>query len=788
MESKTVEFFNKLSFTTLIGTVFLSLFFFIPFVPVTLDASKGFLISVGMTLALFFWLIARLGEGKFVIPKDRLILYGALIPIIFFVASLFSSSKYVSFFGSGFEMGTFGSMLVLFILFFLASIYFQTEKRIWYFYVLLFAGAAFLAVFELFNMFVGFGRFAPNLLSGISSGNLVGSWNDFALFFGLIVLLSVFTIDFLKSQKLFRIIQFFLLIVGIFFLAIINIPLVWLMVGLLSAIILVYSISVQQAGAKVIAGAENSPKKKFPFVALIVVFICFIFLVGSNSIGGLISKYISVSNLDIRPSVTTTSQIAWKAIKHNPLFGTGPNTFVIDWALWQPKAIAQTIFWNVDFASGFSSLATFAVTTGILGLAAWILFLVTFFMRGIKSLKVALQNPLSNYFVMTTLITAIYAWISFIFYTPNIIMITLAFLASGMLIGILASRQAIASRTFSFLNDPRNSFFSILGLMVLMIITLSTTYVYAEKFASIIYFSKASVSGNTLQALNRSERMLNNALVLDKNDIYYRTLSQIYIAEVQVLLNDKTVSQDTLKSNIQQLVNASEGAATSAIAQNPKQYLNYVNLGNIYGSLLPLGVEKSYESAVGAYTKAQALAPNNPSILLARASLEFANKNNDAAKKYIQQALDLKENYTDAIFLLAQIETSEGNLGDAIKQAERAASLTPNDATVFFRLGLLRYNNSDYTGAVSAFEQAVILDNNYLNARYFLGQAYQKVGRTQDALIQYKILSKVLPDNKDIKDAINSISSGTQTPTSTSDSTTSSTKKTTTKPLPEKQQ
>jgi len=776
MESKTVEFFNKLSFTTLLGTLFLSLFFFIPYVPVTLDASKGFLVSVGVTLALFFWLIARLGEGKFTIPKDRLILFAGIIPLVFLIASLFSSSRYVSFFGSGFEMGTFGSMLILFILLFLSSIYFQSEKRLWYFYALLFLGGLVLAVFEILNIFVGFGNFAPGLLKGISSGNLVGSWNDFALLFGLIVLLAVFTTEFLKSKRLFRGIQFFLIIIGLFFLAIINISLVWILVGLFSAVIFVYRISIQNTGIPVVEGVEE--KKKFPFVALVVVFVSFIFLVGSGSIGGLISKYISVSNVDVRPSITTTSQIAWKAIKHNPILGTGPNTFVIDWSLWQPKEIAQTMFWNVDFANGFSYLATFVVTTGILGFAALLLFLVTFFSRSIKALKIALQNKFSNFFIMMTLITSVYSWVSLILYTPNVIMVVLAFASSGMLIGILVSNQAIPVKSLSFLDDPRNSFFSILALMVLMIATLSTTYLYAEKFASIIYFSKGSTATDTVESLSRSEQMLSNAIALDKNDIYYRTLSQVYIAEIRLLINDKTISQETLKSNIQQLVNLAEGAGISAINRNPNQYLNHVNLGNIYGSLLSLGVEKSYENAIVSYSKAQALAPNNPSVILARASLEFENKNNSEAKKYITQALDLKVNYTDALFLLAQIETSEGNPGEAIKQAERAGQLTPNDPTIFFRLGLLRYNNSDYSGAVSAFEKAVILNTNYLNARFFLGQAYQKVGRSSDALVQFKILSQVLPDNQDIKDAINSISTTVSTPETDTQ---------TKKPLPEKQ-
>ena len=57
-----------------------------------------------------------------------------------------------------------------------------------------------------------------------------------------------------------------------------------------------------------------------------------------------------------------------------------------------------------------------------------------------------------------------------------------------------------------------------------------------------------------------------------------------------------------------------------------------------------------------------------------------------------------------------------------------------------------------------------------MNARYFLGQSYKKVGRTSDALVQYNILAKVLPDNQDVKDAISSINSPQQTTTKPSDS------------------
>jgi tetratricopeptide (TPR) repeat protein len=780
MESKKVVFFNKLSFLILLLTLFGCLFFFVPFTPVTLEASKGFLLSIGATLSLFFWLVSRLGDGKFVVPKDKLILFAAAIPLVFLIASFFSSSLYISLFGSGFEIGTFGSMLVLFIVFFLSSIYFQSTKRLWYFIGSLFVGGLVLVVFELLNVFIGFSNLLPKFFQGISSGNLVGSWNSFALVLGVLVLLSIFTLELLKTKKLiFRIAQYVMLVLGLLFLIIVNVPLVWLLVGIFSVIMFVYSISMQHAGNQ-----EEGHKKKFPFTSLIVIFVSLMFLIGSNLVGNFVSKYVNLNNPDIRPSIVTTSQIAWKSIKHNPLFGTGPNTFVIDWALWQPKEIAQTVFWNVDFTNGFSLLATFAVTTGIVGLLSLLLFMIIYVIRSIQSLRIAFQNTSLNYFIMTTLMVSIYSWITIIFYNPNIVMLMLAFASSGVLIGILVHKQAIPVKEFSFLTDPRNSFFSILILLVMMVAAISLTYVYVEKFTSIMYFSKSLNATSTVESLSKAEKMLLKAITLDKNEVYYRNLSQVYISRINLLVNDKEVSEDTLKSELQQLINLAQESAGGAVNQNPKQYLNYMNLGDVYSALVPLQVTNAYESAIAAYNRAAELSPNNPSIPLAKAALEFINKNNAEARKFIKQALDLKANYIDAIFLLVQIETNEGNLSEAIKQAEYAGTMAPNDATVFFRLGLLRYNNADYKGAVSAFEKAVILDNSYLNARYFLGMSYKKVGRASDALIQFNILNKVAPDNEDIKDAIASVNDPSKDVKTETDTTTDSTTK---PPLKEKQ-
>jgi tetratricopeptide (TPR) repeat protein len=731
----------------------------VPNTLVGLDASKGFILSIGMTLSLFFWLVSRLGDGKFVIPKDKLLLFAGIVPLVFLISSFFSYSFYSSLFGNGFEIGTFGSMLILFIVLFLSSIYFQSEKRLWYFLGTVFIGGLIIVVFELINIiFIGLNFALPSFL-GLNADNLVGDWGNFALLMGIMVLLSLFTIELLKTRRLVKIIQYILLILGILFLVMVNISWIWLLVGLFAVIIFVYIFSIQRSGVKIIQ--DGGEKSKFPLTSLVVIFISLIFLIGSNLTSNFLSNYISINTSEIRPSIVTTSKIAYKSLLHNPLLGTGPNTFVIDWALWQPKEIAQTVFWNVDFTNGFSLLATFAVTTGLLGVISLLLLFIVYLARSIQSIRVALRDTLSNYFIITILMISLYSWITIIFFNPNITLLMLAFSSSGILVGILVSKNAIPAKEYSFLSDPRNNFLSILGILSLMIFAVFLTYVYVEKFTSVIYFSKGLSNQNTIESLAHSEKMFLKAIALDKNDAYYRSLSQIYVNQISILITDKTLSPDILKSNLQQLIFQAENSANLAIEQNKKQYLNYINLGDIYSSLVPLSVENSYERAVSAYNKALTLAPNNPSIPLARATLEFINKDNSEARKFIKQSLDLKRNYIDAIFLLVQIETNEGNLPEAIKQAEYAGEMAPNDETVFFRLGLLRYYNSNYNGAISAFEKAVILNNGYLNARFFLGQSYKKVGRTNDALTQFNILNKIIPDNQEIKNAINSISEPT---------------------------
>lgn len=756
MQSKKAFLFSQISFWILIFTIFLSIFFFLPYLPVNLDTSKSFLISIGIMTSFFLWLVARLIDGEFIIPKDRLLFFGLLIPVTFFISAFFSISTKTSFFGQGFELGTVGSMVVLFLGFFLCSIYFQNENKIKYFFKAIFLGASVLVAFEIIHLIFNVYNLLPGMFQGVSSGNLYGGWNNFAIFFGATIIISLVALQLSELSKARRIWLSVLVILGLSMLTLVNSQFVWLLTAIFSVIIFVYSVSSQHFLIK----TGKMEEKGLPILSFITILVSILFLFSTNSFGRMIPEFFGVINDVVKPSLSGTFEIIKHALSYNPVFGTGPNTFYIDWAMWRPQSVILSQFWNYNFSTGVSFFISNLANVGVVGFLAFLLFIVVFLFRGVQSMFIAIKNTQANYFIFGSFILAFYFWIVSIFMVPNTTSLLIAFVSSGVFLGSLVYKKILPVQSVSFLKDPRASFFAILGIVVALIFSVAVVYVYVSKFIGAMYVSTTSVNTSDLVSLDHAERNLLRATALNKNSEYYKILSQLYISKFNIIANEKSLSEDTAKIAFQRLINQAETSALSATKLNQKDYTNWVNLGDIYTFFTSVGVEGAYKNALNSYDEAIKLSPNNPAILLSKAQLEVYNKDTEEARNIINQALEIKPNYTDAMFAMARLDTNDGRLSDAISQAERAASISQYDPAVFFNLGILRYNAKDYSGAVGAFETAVRLSPNYMNARYFLSISYQKIGRLEEAKAQLTLLNQYFPDNEDIKRALDAIVSG----------------------------
>ncbi len=756
---------DKLSYWILALSLFLVPIFFIPSSVISFQFSKLVLIYALVVVGVASWIIARLKDGKITFARNKIIVALLAIPLFYLLASIFSSTRAQAFIGQGFEIGSFSFIFGLVILCLLATHIFSTRKSIAYAYVAFLGSAVVVGLFHLIRLLFGPSVLAFNIFTTATS-SLVGSWNDLGIYFGSIALLTFLTLELLTLSRMLRIVFIIILAFSLFFLSVINFTTVWYILAAIALVFFIYNFSFNKSRI----GHEGGKERSLPIISLIVVIVSFIFIMSQGSIyAGLAGEpfnlsffnRLSVNNVEVRPSWSSTFDVAKGTIKAHPVFGAGPNKFVSEWLRLKPAEINNTIFWATDFNYGIGLIPTFLITTGILGFLTWIVFLVMYVLLGVKALFSKIPDPFRRYTVISSFSISTYLWIFAFLYVPSASLLVALFVFTGIFLASLIEAGFIPVSTYNYVRNPRASFVFVLAFIAMLLSMLVFSYTLTRKFISSVYFNRGLEAANVKGDINGAENGLAQAIRFSENDLYYRTLSEIELVKMNQLLSQEGVSQDILQNQFRSLLANAQASAQAAVAYDPTNYENHIAVGRVSEVVLPLaGEEAFYENAKKSYLEAQRLNPQSPAMYLILARLEVAHKDVTKAKEYITEALKLKNNYTDAIFYLSQIQVSEGDLKSAIQSVEAAATLNPNDPGVYFQLGLLRYNDKNYSGAAAAFEQALLLSPGYANAQYFLGLSYEKLDRQADAIRLFEALKQSNSDNAEVDLILKNLKAG----------------------------
>jgi len=752
VEDTGTMFIDKLGSLIMIALGFLLPIFFIPSVAVPLESGKIILLTAGVGLAFLAFIISVIRKGRLELPKHRMFLAVLVIPAIFLLSSIFGINQSISIFGYGFEAGTFGSVLLGFLLLFLVPTFLRSKDQITKSFLGFLAGFILLGLFSAVKFIFGADTLVFKIFSGVSS-NSVGAWTDLAVFFGLGTILTLIAIEMLTLKTLHKIVLYFSFGLCLFVLSVLNFSIVWTVLAIFALIFFVYNASV---GSPVNVSGERLRKISYISIALLVVSVLFMFnpsVAGNDSkLADVVSRAFNVSNIDVRPSFTSTLSVAKPVLKTNLLLGSGPNTFAFDWLLYKPAGINNTNFWNAGFPYGFSLLLTFLVTTGILGLFAWLLFFGLLIWLGIRTLFAPGRDSVSKFLMSSSFLVSLYLWIMISLYAPGIVVFSLAFFFTGLFVAAAINEDQIKRLNISFAHNLKFSFVVVLLLIAFFIGSIAFDYVTLQKIASGIYYQKALIAGNQDNDFEKTASDLALATGLAPYDIYYRTLSELNIIRMRQIADQTTGTTEEKRKLFEQALSDSISNAQTARDINGLNYQNWVALGTAYETLVPapLSVAGAYTNAKAAYEEALKRNPYSPEIYLFLARLEVANKDNQAARDFIKKSLEQKNDYVDAYFLLTQIEIADNNLTQATRAAEAVAILSPGNPGVFFQLGLLKYNNDDFIGASEALSKAISIVPDYANAKYFLGLSMYKLGQNDLAIQEFKDLEKTNPDNSDI--------------------------------------
>ncbi len=738
--------FEKLSLIVLLVTIIISTIAFSTTSQSPLDSLKTITISIGVLLSGILYSVALLKKKTLFIPNHPIVYSISLIALSTIVSTFFSSNFNKSLFGQGFEFTTTSFTLIMILVSLLVvQLVHKNKERFYYILSSFFTAFVILMIFHIVRLF------DPSIFSfGVfnsSTASLIGRWTDLGVFSGLIMLITFFTLNLTDLKGIKKAYIWVLFILSTLFVVLVNNPILW---AILALIFLGYGIYNYRFSVK------SGFPSKISFSALALFVVSLVLTIWGSNIASPLIKSLKVQSTEINLPWQLSLDVASDVIKNKTLFGAGPNRFTSEFLLNKPQLLNQTIFWNIEFNNGSGYVPNFVITNGIVGLVAWILFLVFLFVLGIKNLKKQ-DTEMGRFSIVSTFFLSAFVWLMLCLYNPSHFVIFTAFIVTGLFISTSATKAFI--KTY----ELKKYVTVVAGVSV--IILFVWTFSQIKKTVALAYFNSGigelSKAGD--KNLDNIEDKFKKATTWDNSDIFYQALSEVNILKIneltQKLQSSKSSDSDTAKK-IGELIEKSVNFSKKAIEIDPTNHYNHIALARISELASTLQIPNAYENSKLAYINAINLNPYNPGLYLNLARLEASKNNLNDAQVYIGNALQLKQDYIEAIFLLSQLQVSQGKIKDAITSVQVASQINPNDPLLFFQLGFLHYNDKNYSAAVEALAKAVSLNDQYANARYFLGLSYARLGRNVDAIPQFEKILETNSDNSEVQFILSNLRSG----------------------------
>ncbi len=738
--------------------VFLTPIFFLPWTTSVLELNKGLLVLGVAGTGLIAWLLALVSSGRFtwrpnVFDKGVLAILGATL-----VATVFSIARVNSLFGVSNVMSSSLMMVCAFsIIYFLIVNSVQDE--------------------------------------GQALSNILTTSLTLALLFGFLQVIGVHVLKYLSLFKFTDSYAFNSVgsVNGLGVLAAIGLPLLggskaqgWLkyvhMIGVVMAVAILVVLNWWVLWTIAIVGMagwitfESLAYERFSisrFIVPMTVIVIGVFLMVVN-----FSLTAVKANLptEVAPSFRLSSHVTNAVFKESLATGYGPTNFSVAFDKFGASQLVDSTLSSAKFFAGTSEFFSSIVNGGLIMILALLVMLwagVQGVIRYVRD-KEAVHQTNAQY-IWATLCALVAA---FLLYPFNVTLMFVAYLVLALAVLTLWGKT---SRVYDAEHNVAVSLASSLGFIGGLILVLVGAYFGVSAYISDVQYAKAlnepdigKASADLVSAVNWN----------GQSDIYYRAASQAALGLLSQELGKKADKTDTQQATrIQNYMSSAINLAKKATDLNPRESLNWSNLGNVYQNLLNLvgGVDILSASA---YQKAADLRPGDPAFynqigtlyltesqLLRQAaagSTNAAQLNQQAtaalatAETNFKKAVDMSNNFGLAIYNLGVVYDQQGKLTDAIKQLEKIAPYNNDQPNLLFELGLLYYRNGEKDKAFSTLQQVLLLQPNYSNASWYLALIYEERKDVPNAIIQLKniLAIEANKDNQTVLDKLNQLEAG----------------------------
>lgn len=489
---------------------------------------------------------------------------------------------------------------------------------------------------------------------------------------------------------------------------------------------------------------------RFVFPMTVIVIAVFLLVVNFN-----LAAIKNNLPIEVGPSFTLSGHVAKAVLKESFVTGYGPTAFSMAFDRYGAAQLTNSTLSSAKFFDATSQVFNAVVEGGLLEILALLVLIwsviqgIRFYVRAGAGISADAQTA----WAMLAAVGTAYA-----FYPFNL---TLTFLAYMSLALAALSLWGGHRRTFDIEDNAALSLTSSLGFIGGLILVLVGVYFGLSNYVGDTIYAKAVAETDVTKAANDLVTAVNwNG----HSDAYYRAASQAALGLLSQELNKKADPTDTQRSaRVQNYMSSTINLAKTATDLNPRESLNWENLGNVYQNLLGLvnGVDTLSEAS---YKKAAELRPGDAtfaneigSMYLAEYKIlqQIASGSANAgqlrqqattaltnAETNFSQAVSMSSNYGLAIYNLGLVYDQESKLSDAIKQLEKIAPANNDQPDLLFELGLLYYRNNQMDQALNTLQQVLVLQPNYANAHWYLSLIYEQRKDIPNAIAEVqKILS-----------------------------------------------
>ena len=783
---KSIPAFNKIIKGCIYAFVFLLPLWFLPFTTNILDFNKQILMIVVLTIALIAWLGNLLTQEKIKWHKGLVVLFFLTLLVVYGLATFFSERPYDSLMGFDTHLSRALINIVYFFVFFLIVLNCLTENRekrnatILKFLTVFLVSSVIAGVISLFQIL---GKFIfPWAFAETNSFNTIGTITSLGIFLAVVLPLALSLLFSAKqsssasaSAKATEDRQGKIAMLGLKILLIAFVCLALIIILLINnqTAWIITAISMLMVIGSWLAKRHVFQSRNLGWLAIPVVILafCLIFFLFKPNLYDL--------RLPLELGLTQKGgiSIVKEVVQHNPVLGTGPETFIYNYSLYKPGGINQTIFWNIRFSNAPSEILSLLSEIGILGVLAFLALIIVFLVQAVKGIftdKTASNDGLSG-----VKIGLFAGWlslmISWFIYPQNMTLMFTFWLFLTFLVVMNSKEKDI--KVINLKSSGKIALLSSFGFIILVVIVVGLLYLGSSRFVAEAEYKTG------LDLINKGEldsgvnKIVRATIINPYEDKFYRNLAQLFIAQVNRDLNNQDLDAQTRANRVQTGISNATNSTIRASTLNSKDVANWIIQGSTYRSLMQL-VDGAGAWAVKSYEQALTLEPANPFIYveIARTYITGANllmpqaedeaiKNeiigylNEAEKAY-NNAIKIKPNYSVAHFEIALIYDLQGRMEEAIARMEDSKALSPNDVGVAFQLAVLYYKNSQFDKAAVEFARTITLNENHSNARYFLGLLLDKEGRKDLAIGQFEKIAELNPENEQIKQILANLRAG----------------------------